>query len=96
MGLDNCDIPWAGSAISEEIFLDFLYRSSSRILDMSLDESGSAVSKMVDLSIVNTKRSQELGILILAWLVLGWQVIDRVYREYRYALQCQLLLGSMS
>jgi len=28
---------------------------------MSLDESGSVVSKMVDLSIVNTKRSQELG-----------------------------------
>ena len=45
----------------EEVFLDFLCRSSSRILDMSLDESESAVSKIVDLSIVDTKRFQELG-----------------------------------
>jgi len=41
--------------------LDFLCRSSSRILDMSLGESKSVVSKIVDLSIVDTKRFQELG-----------------------------------
>ena len=41
--------------------MDFLYRSSPRILDISLDESGSIVFKMVDLSIVDAKRSQKSG-----------------------------------
>ena len=54
-------MPWAESVILEEVFLDVLHRSSSRILDMSLDESGSAVSEIVDLSMVDAKRSQESG-----------------------------------
>ena len=50
---------WAESAISGDEFLDHLQTSSSKTLAISLEESGSAVSVMVDLSMVDANCSQE-------------------------------------
>ena len=52
---------WAESAISGDEFLDCLWTSSSKTLAISLEESGSAVSVMVDLSMVDANWSQESG-----------------------------------